>query len=163
MININNYILEKLKINSKTKINNSNYVKLPKNEYTLSEISKIIDKREQQFGPYTLHGYEIAYRYLNKYFNNSNTKFYLIRSYELQEYNYNLYNDIIENNYFLRSSKKLEKIGWYEVEDDQTEDIYTKIINKDNHLIFWFGLLDKIPDDYYLKYIIIEKRTFEKL
>ena len=163
MENLNIFINEKLKVSSKTKINNSNYEKLPETEYTLDKISKFIDQSEESFGAYKVHGYEIAYRYLNKYFNNSNTKFYLIRPYELQKYNYNLYNDIIENDYFLRSNKTLEKIKWYEVEDDQTEDIYTRIINKDHHLVFWFGLLDKMPNDYYLKYIIIEKETFKKL
>lgn len=162
MLNINSYIIEKLKINSQTKITNTGYEKLPEKEYNINDISKLIDQREESFGAYKVHGYDIAYRYLNKYFSYT-TKFYLIRPYELQKYNYNLYNDIIENNYFLKKSKKLENLGWTEVEDDRLDDIYTRIIQKNKDVIFWFGLLDKIPSDYYLKYIIIERETFKKL
>lgn len=164
MLNINSYILEKLKINSKSKINKTGtFIKLPKIEYTYIELGKTMYNREEKIGCIWPYGRSFYESYIKKFYDGDiYKKFYLIRN-----NTFSTYNKILDN--------KIERDQNGSIINIKDFNIRTNKKKNEHHIIKVFENIENNNDRILyietfshnklvsLQYLIIEKETFTRI
>lgn len=159
MNNIIDFIQEKLKISSQTKINKiGTFNEIPKREYTLLELGSTMYKKEERIGCYACFGCSFYDNYVKKYFDNDRSlKFYIIKQNTLYYYNKCIHDRIkLDNNLSV-----IEIDGFNKILDVEKSDHIIRIFKDDeeNKILS----IEAWHNESILKNFIIEKETFMKI
>lgn len=159
MNNIIDFIQEKLKINSNTKINQTGtFNKIPKREYNLIDLAKSMYNKQEKLGCYACFGYTFYDKYIKKYFNNNTgLRFYIINIDTLDNYNKKL-DDKLEkdSNLSIINIKGFERIFNIK-KSEHTIRVFKD--DNDNQILY----IESCHNNSYLKIFIIEKETFTRI